>query len=298
MKKLFILVLFMSALCGLNAQQSGKYVVWFTNGSSIECVSFEHTGEDYLRIVRLDGRSVTYAMSVVDRITPVRMAPASETPPAVAGKLSATPEKQSTGAEKTPDLVYDGNQTTAARSTPVGRQPQSAVKTETVASKEPEPKQDTGPAAKTVEKSAVTVAARTSGIYGGEYEWVRVVPMKNPFAAGLASVVIPGLGQFYNGRVGLGFAFMGGWLATGAGAYVFFREGDLWPVGAAFAAASAGVWVWSIIHASNNSKKINAQRGYALGNGKYLNAGPAVLPARTFAANNTYHYGLALGITF
>lgn len=257
MKRLLLVcIIILGAAFAVCAQQSGKYVVWFRNGSSIECMSFEQTEEGNLRIVRLDGKEVAYSMSVVDRITPFNAG--AELPEAIP---EVVPEAEAAGGED------PGTVTTA---------------------------QDYRGRPDTILKTGVSPSGQP---YGGQYEWVRVVPRKEPFLAGLCSAVIPGLGQFYNGQVGYGFAFMGSWLAMGAGAYFFGVDDDLWPVGIVFGAAAAGTWVWSILHASNTSKKINLQRGYALGGGKYLNVNPAVLGSRTFSGNS-YHYGMSLSLAF
>lgn len=223
-------------------QQSGKYVVWFTNGSSIECLSFENTEDGNLQVLRLDGKTAIYSIDVVDRIT-------------IAGRPSAN-----AAAQKPSTAAQQGN---------------SAYR----------PAQ-----ARSVDN--VSRPGTAANVYGQQYEWVRVVPRKNPFAAGLASAVIPGLGQFYNGEVGIGFAFMGSWLAMGTGAGVFIGDAELWPLGAVFAAGAAASWVWSILHASGTAKKINARRGY-------VDVQPVVLGGPNLAHNNrNYSYGLGFCLVF
>ena len=246
MKKIlfFLIISLVFSLFTVAAQQqTGKYVVWFTNGSSIECLSFENTEDGNLQVLRLDGKTAVYSIDVVDRIT-------------IAGRTAAN----GTAAQRPSTAVQQGNS--------VYRQSQG---------------------------QSVNATARpgsAASVYGQQYEWVRVVPWKNPFAAGLASGVIPGLGQFYNGQVGLGFAFMGSWLAMGTGAYVFFSDGELWPVGAVFAAGAVASWVWSILHASDTAKKINAQHGY-------VDVRPVVLRAPNLAHNmHNYSYGLGFSFVF
>jgi len=243
----FLIISLIFNIFAVVAQQQAKYVVWFTNGSSIECLGFENTEDGNLQVLRTDGKTAIYSMDVVDRIS-------------IAAR-TATKGVASQSKPSDSQQAYPGYRQS---------QGDNAVK------------------------------QMTSGrIYAGEYEWVRVVPWKNPFVAGLSSAIIPGLGQFYNGQVGLGFAFMGSWLAMGAGAYIFFSDGDLWPVGAVFAGAAAASWVWSILHASDTSKRINAQRGYALGNGKYLRVEPVVLNARNLAfSGHNYGYGLGVSLVF
>ncbi len=246
MKKiLFFLVISLgfSVFTVIAQQQTGKYVVWFTNGSSIECLSFENTEDGNLQVLRLDGKTAIYSIEVVDRIT-------------IAGRTTGS----GTAAQKPTTAAQQGNS--------VYRPPQG---------------------------QSVNATARpgsAASVYSQQYEWVRVVPWKNPFTAGLASAVIPGLGQFYNGQVGLGFAFMGSWLAMGTGAYIFFSDGELWPVGAVFAAGAAASWVWSILHASDTAKKINAHRGY-------VDLRPVVLDGPNLAGNRyNYSYGFGFCLVF
>lgn len=124
-----------------------------------------------------------------------------------------------------------------------------------------------------------------------------VKPAKSPALAGVLSFLIPGVGQFYNGHVGAGIGFLlGGGLSANL-MYSAAYNGDA-ALTTVFACTTLGLWVWGIVHAVQGSKRVNMERGYALGGGKFLNVQPALLNAPTLAANNRYHYGMSFCLTF
>ena len=123
-------------------------------------------------------------------------------------------------------------------------------------------------------------------------------PEKSPVLAGALSFIFPGVGQFYNGHIWAGVGFVVGALGSGflmgAGLAVLSPEIMLAGVG-----VLAVVYVSSIVHAVIGAERVNMQRGYALGKGRYLNIEPAVLGKPSMAyAKNSYAYGVSIGITF
>lgn len=96
------------------------------------------------------------------------------------------------------------------------------------------------------------------------------VQEKNPAAAGLFSLLIPGGGQIYNGEVGEAVAFFGVGLvtialATSESCTETYRGGDL--IGIECEDNNAGLWavaflantVFSITDAVKTSKRLNAE---------------------------------------
>ncbi len=76
-------------------------------------------------------------------------------------------------------------------------------------------------------------------------------PPKSPTAAGILSVIFPGLGALYNGQVGKGLLHMG----IFAGIITILarnRGGDVF-----FALALAGFWFYQIFDAVNSARAIN-----------------------------------------
>ena len=98
---------------------------------------------------------------------------------------------------------------------------------------------------------------------------VVVIRERNPAAAGLFSFMIPGGGQLYNGQTGKGIAFFASGLFTvgmatrqecteivglpGSEVCEFMNDAGVWAV--AFLANS----VWSIVHAVETAKRLNAE---------------------------------------
>lgn len=121
---------------------------------------------------------------------------------------------------------------------------------------------------------------------------------KNAWGSGIASLFIPGLGQFINGDVGGGFLFLGAniifnsmWMNSSDA----YDDGtDLFTLGLL---ASIGTNVWSVINAANVAKKVNLARGHQHKNSAYLNIEPKNFVIHNENKNNLA-YGLSLKLTF
>lgn len=78
------------------------------------------------------------------------------------------------------------------------------------------------------------------------------------WGVGIASAFMTGLGQFINGDVGKGFAFLAGLIATGAAAVAGMMKGSkgLYLGGLL---SGLGVGIWSIVDAVKNAKSETVQ---------------------------------------
>ena len=135
-------------------------------------------------------------------------------------------------------------------------------------------------------------------VYGNQDQVMYAKPAKSPALAGVLSFLIPGVGQFYNGHVGAGIGFLVGYMVLG-GLSFSTVDGMLYLNLIPFAGALA-LDIWSIVHAVKGAKRVNAERGYALGNGQYLDVQPTILAAPAYAQNTKYGnaYGVSFGLRF
>ena len=78
------------------------------------------------------------------------------------------------------------------------------------------------------------------------------------WGVGIASAFLSGLGQFINGDVGKGFAFLGASIATGVAAGLSFAKGSkAGYLGSLI--AGLGVEIWTIVDAVKNAKSESVQ---------------------------------------
>lgn len=73
------------------------------------------------------------------------------------------------------------------------------------------------------------------------------------WGVGLGSAFLPGLGQFINGDIGKGIAFLGATFATSIGSFFALTKGAV-KSGYALALASIPIAIWSIVDAVKNAK--------------------------------------------
>jgi TM2 domain-containing membrane protein YozV len=124
------------------------------------------------------------------------------------------------------------------------------------------------------------------------------LPKKNPFTAGIMSFFVPGLGQFYNGDIAMGFVSMGVSITLNACWMSAYEQGDTGS-GDTFLALALGWEIGCIINAVSRAKRINIERGYALGNDLYLKIQPAVIQSNHIALRDqSSAYGLGLSLNF
>ena len=123
--------------------------------------------------------------------------------------------------------------------------------------------------------------------------------------AGFLSLLIPGVGQFYNGDVGGGFLYMGCnilcnsvWMSQIQTDYygnVYYKDETAFTVGLIGAVV---VNISSIIHASQGAKKVNIARGYRLSDNTYLKIQPTMIQQNNLLTNKDYAYGMSLCLNF
>ena len=128
---------------------------------------------------------------------------------------------------------------------------------------------------------------------------------KSPFLAGFLSLLVPGVGQFYNGDIGGGFLFLGAniicnsiWMSSISTDYYgssSIENENAFVLG--FLGAIA-VNIVSVVNAAKVAKKVNIVRGYRLGENTFLKVQPAIIPKSHFTANKEYAYGLNFCLNF
>lgn len=84
--------------------------------------------------------------------------------------------------------------------------------------------------------------------------------LKRPWLAGTMSAVVPGVGQFYNGRPVDGLLALGVTGAFGVGTYFAFAEAKSISLGVILALLTAGFYSGNIVNAVVDARKINARR--------------------------------------
>jgi len=119
---------------------------------------------------------------------------------------------------------------------------------------------------------------------------------KSPFVAGFLSLLIPGVGQFYNGDIGGGFFFMGCNVICNS-IWMTAEDESVLVVGVI---GGLTVGICSIINASTIAKRVNLARGYNLANNMYLKVEPTLLQTNCFAQQNFSNItcGMSLKLSF
>ena len=133
---------------------------------------------------------------------------------------------------------------------------------------------------------------------------------KSAFFAGVLSFFVPGVGQFYNGDIGMGFVFLGANIASNAiwiGGSKYDRDlkGPSSNIGARNQIAvglvcALVVNISSIINASKIAKRVNMARGYYyFGENTQLKIQPTMIQQNNFVTgNNKYTYGMSFRLNF
>jgi len=137
---------------------------------------------------------------------------------------------------------------------------------------------------------------------------------KSPADAGVLSFLLPGLGQFYNGRVKDGLIDLGGEVVTLGMMYYAYKQrpnfqGDAHQQNAARLFCLAyGLnllnGICSIVDAVKGAKRINLENGYAVydvGNGISIGASPSLCyeqPEYALQAPATLNAGMSFRIAF
>lgn len=117
---------------------------------------------------------------------------------------------------------------------------------------------------------------------------------RSAWGSGIASFFIPGLGQFINGDVGGGFAFLGGNIVCNL---VRMNAEDQSTATLAFVGGLA-INIFSIVNAAQMAKRVNIARGYQLANNTYLQIQPTIIQPSNVYANKDYAYGMNFKVTF
>ena len=117
---------------------------------------------------------------------------------------------------------------------------------------------------------------------------------KSAWGSGIASLFIPGLGQFINGDVGAGFLFLGSNIVCNL---VRLSTQDQ---STATLALIGGLTIniCSVVNAAQIATKVNIARGYQLANNTYLQIQPTIIPQSNLIANKDYAYGMNFRVTF
>ncbi len=117
---------------------------------------------------------------------------------------------------------------------------------------------------------------------------------KSAWGSGIASLIIPGLGQFINGDIGGGFVFLGSNLACN----LIRLNAEDQNTASIAAIAGIAVNILSVVNAAQIAKKVNIARGYQLANNTYLQIQPTIIPQSNLFANIDYAYGMNFRVTF
>lgn len=117
---------------------------------------------------------------------------------------------------------------------------------------------------------------------------------KSAWGSGIASLFIPGLGQFINGDVGGGFLFLGSNIACNL-LRLNAEDETLAIIGLM---GGLTVNICSIINAAYGAKNVNIARGYQLANNTYLQIQPTIIPQNNLFANRDYAYGMNFRVSF
>ncbi len=117
---------------------------------------------------------------------------------------------------------------------------------------------------------------------------------KSAWGSGIASLFIPGLGQFINGDVGGGFLYLGSNIVCNL---VMINAEDQ---STALMGLLGGltVNVLSIVNAAQIAKKVNIARGYQLADNTYLQIQPTIIQPNNLFASKDYAYGVNLKVNF
>jgi hypothetical protein len=117
---------------------------------------------------------------------------------------------------------------------------------------------------------------------------------KSAWGAGIASLFIPGLGQFINGDIGGGFLFLGGNIVCNL-VRLNAQNDSMALLGLL---GGLTVNICSIINAAQIAKRVNIARGYQLANNTYLQIQPTIIPQSNLLAGNDYAYGMNFRVAF
>lgn len=147
------------------------------------------------------------------------------------------------------------------------------------------------------------------------------IKYRNPILAGTCSLLMPGMGQFYNGQEGKGLAFFLGTYSCFGISYISILSGiiSMTPVyddynhrhgernvsygvpllvasGISFL-AGVGLWIYSVVDAYNLSDKINDMKGFfkaELGEGKQMSFSPNIV----YDKDNKLSLGARINFSF
>lgn len=128
---------------------------------------------------------------------------------------------------------------------------------------------------------------------------IRINPIgakKSPWLAGGLSLVIPGLGEMYNGDIGSGIFYLALNVTNN-----IVRSSQINNGADASFCTIAGymINIASIINAATIANRVNKARGYYLGNNTYLNIAPSII-RNEYALNQSdmFDYGLTARLSF
>lgn len=117
---------------------------------------------------------------------------------------------------------------------------------------------------------------------------------KSAWGSGIASLFIPGLGQFINGDVGGGFLFLGSSIVCN----LVYYNAENQSTALLGLVGGITVNVLSVVNAAQIAKKVNIARGYQLADNTYLQIQPTIILPSNLFANNDYAYGMNFRVTF
>jgi len=114
---------------------------------------------------------------------------------------------------------------------------------------------------------------------------------KNPFLAGMFSLIIPGIGQWYAGDFTKGLSIFAATGVLGVLSYLTLLGSP--EVAIILFTAGCSLWIWSVVDAIKiaNRTKIN------IADGIYLDFKPSIQPVYTFNNYNNL-YGMKLSLNF
>jgi len=132
----------------------------------------------------------------------------------------------------------------------------------------------------------------------------KAIKEKNPAAALVCSLLVPGLGQIVNGDTGLGVGLMlgaaGGIALMTVGMVVSSSSEGAAGFGIVVLGMSAwlGCSLYSIIQAPMAATRYNRLNGFALRGGRTLNLAPDMALTNTVARGTNAAYGMKLSLNF
>lgn len=281
MKKLILLLGFVLSfsVVALNAQNTDRFIIKLTDGSEMRCVSYD-VSQETVKATAADGTIYFYPILKVDTI---KVIGADRLSAFEADTVTVTNADQVVASK--PVLVLDDESSSAAVAS---TRPRIELDDMEMQSQPQQPQQQ-----------QASQAQGTSTIRVQQRPAMRTY-YREPALAGVLSFLVPGVGQFYNGQIGKGFGYMFGTYGLFFLMYPF-AYADLPIMASMCLLGGVTLYIAAIVDAAVSAgriNRINIEKGYYIGKGKYINASPMMANTPMSTRVNNYNYGLAVSLSF